>query len=401
MRSNVEIFSNKKFVLILTDQIASRTLAYAGALIGFQFGRKVPEMVGRDQMVPMEKAESDGTPKKRTHLGITTQNLPVLNGLGYESMRAIRDSLREEKSLLVTEVTDAAATCATYDDYAKAIATTPAADTNYWGIGIFGDAAIINKYTQGLKLYGNQPKIPNSDSTLPERRLIGGAADLPTIRLILANNLPGGVLANTAAILGVTYAKLFGDSLFGPDLMDRSGQMNLGLPMIDLAILNGHSDTNLAIRTLRENLHAELPLSVVDVTDATGKTRCYEDYLTLAENTPVLETAYWGVGVCGSADLVLEQTADFGLYITSAEEQALLKKQKAAEKLEARKAAVGGKEGGAVGKSGASAFKEAAVKGGLGWQKKLSAVVGQVDAVSLDDDQKTLASACGQSSLPS
>lgn len=250
MLSKIDFFTNKKFVLILADQINSRNLAYTGALIGFQFGRKVPEIVGRDQQIPVT-AIKDGVKTLRTHHGITTQNLPVLNGLTFDNMRTIRENLRAETDLIITEVTDAVATCPSYDDYAKAIANNSAAKANYWGIGIYGDAEIINKYTTGLKLYGNQSKLPNPDTTIIEKRLVGDKADLPSIRLLLANNQSGGKLANMATILGVTYGKLYGDSIFGSDLKDSEGRLCLGLPMIELGIMNGHTDKNLMMRELR------------------------------------------------------------------------------------------------------------------------------------------------------
>jgi|SRR5580704_16030258 hypothetical protein len=190
MLSKIDFFANKKFVLILANPIPSRDLAYTAALIGFQFGRKIPEMVGRDQLVPMNEIE----PIKRKHLGITTQNLPVLNGLDFGNMRTLRENLRKEKDLIITEVTEAVSSCQRYEEYALAIAKKPLSETNYWGIGIYGDADTINKHTTGLKLYGNQSKLPNSDTTIIEKRLVGNRADLPTIRFALANNRTGGQL---------------------------------------------------------------------------------------------------------------------------------------------------------------------------------------------------------------
>lgn len=350
MDSEIELFQNKKFVVILSNQIGSRDLAYTGALIGCQFGRKVPAMVGRDQMIPVKRAEGNEAAVTRRHPGITTQNLPVLNGLDYANMRNLRASLKKHESLIVTDVTDAAGVSESYAAYAEAIKKTPLAEVNYWGIGIFGDVEVINECTKGLKLYGKQPSLENPVLLERPKRLIVDKSGLPMISLILANNLDGGKLANTAVIIGVTYGKLHGDKLFGPDMVDADGWPSFGLPLVDVAVLNGHSDKKPMMRELREKLHEEPGLLVVDVTDATGKTRAYPDYLSLAEKTPVLETVYWGLGISGSSDLVNKYTEGLDLYITSGEESEQLKKQEAARKLEARKAAAK--------KEGASAKKE-------------------------------------------
>lgn len=379
MRSKIDFFANKKFVIILPDQISSRNLAYTGALIGLQFGRKIPEIVGRDQLIPLNETT------KRKHLGITTQNLPVLNGLSFENMRILRENLRKEKDLIITEVTEAVAQCKTYKEYAQALAKQPLSETNYWGIGIYGDQETINKYTSGLKLYANT-KIPNSNTSISEERLVGEAADLPMMKLILANNRTGGQIANAATILGVTYGKLYGDSLFGPDLEDSMGNSCLGLPMIDLAILNGHPDKHSMMRELRETLHQEPDISVVDVINATGSTRCYEDYLAVAEKTPPLETTYWGLGLCGTKELLDQYTADLNLYITSGEEQALLKNaNKNANKNESKKNNYVPK-GTLVAEQEKNLMSEAAAKGNLGWQKHAYSPKGKQHTIPRADD---------------
>jgi hypothetical protein len=290
----------------------------------------------------------------------------------------------QEKDLIITSVIEAAGACATYDEYSQKVKTCNES-VNYWGLGIFGDAATINKYTTGLKLYAKQPQLPNAD-TLPPKRLIGEKSGLPMFRFVLANNLSGGELANTATILGVTYGKLFSDSIFGPDITDYAGE-SLGLPMIDLAILNGHATKNESMRKLRDELHKESKLSVVDVTDATGKTRSYPDYLNLAENTPVLETTYWGVGIAGPSELVDKYTADLSSYITSAEEQALIKKQAAAKKWESKKPASAVQKV-STEKSEKSTFNEAAGKENLRWQQQrsLNPVINSTSVVSHDDE---------------
>lgn len=314
--SKLASFAGKKFSIIIAGEISASDIAYTGSLIGFQFGRVIPSMVGRDQQIPSSKGAG------RTHLGITTQNLPVLNGLTYENMRALRKKLMEEKELFVTSVTDAVGACATYEEYARAVEQCPVDATKYWGIGIFGDAEIVNKYTQGLKLYAKQPKVANP--TTSKKRLVSDskeAADLPAMSFIFANDLTGGQLGNTGVILGVTLGKLYGDKIFGREIKDHGAEPSLGLPMIDLSILNGHALKNSKVRELREALHATPMLTVVDVTDDTSNTRDYGDYLRQAEARAVLNTNYQGLGISGPSELVAECTAGLGPYITSAEEK--------------------------------------------------------------------------------
>jgi hypothetical protein len=335
-------FEGKKFVIIASGEIASRSLAMVGVLVGFQFGRKVPDMIGRDQQVPKKVLEGQ-PPQLRTHHGITTRNLPVLNGLGFDNMRTVLEALKRDggEGLLITEVTEAMATANTYAEYAEVVARTPEAETNYWGIGVFGDEAIINKHTAGLKLYSKQPAIPNTDAIAYRKRL-GDDIGLPSFRYTLANNLSGGVMVNSAVILAATHGKLYGDTLFGPDIFTQSGRRIPGLPIVDFSVLSGGSAKDIAMRTHREKLHSEPSICTVDVTDATATTRNYEDYLHLAETTAVEDTVYQGVGIAGVAQLVNDFTSGFGPYITSAEEQDSQKKAKGSGKKPGGGASSGG-----------------------------------------------------------
>jgi len=59
--------------------------------------------------------------------------------------------------------------------------------------------------------------------------------------IVIDENLPIGILANTAAILGITLGKHI-PQLVGEDATDASGQNHLGIIKIPVPILKGNKE---------------------------------------------------------------------------------------------------------------------------------------------------------------
>ena len=68
--------------------------------------------------------------------------------------------------------------------------------------------------------------------------------------MVLDENLPLGLLANTAAILGITLGKHMPEAV-GADVLDGSGKAHLGIITFPVPILRGDAEQ---IRAIRETL---------------------------------------------------------------------------------------------------------------------------------------------------
>lgn len=59
--------------------------------------------------------------------------------------------------------------------------------------------------------------------------------------MIIDESLPAGVIANTAAILGITLGKQFPEAV-GTDVTDKSGRSHLGIIEFPVPILKGSTE---------------------------------------------------------------------------------------------------------------------------------------------------------------
>ncbi|MCZ4279468.1 DUF2000 domain-containing protein [Kiloniella laminariae] len=128
--------------------------------------------------------------------------------------------------------------------------------------------------------------------------------------LVIDQELPLGVIANTAAVLALSLGRQHPE-IIGPDLPDREGSSHLGITTLPVPILKGTKSSLLA---LREKLRVcQSDLTVVDVINATSTTRNYDEYAQVLVTTPTSELAYHGIALMGSKKLVNRFTGNLGL----------------------------------------------------------------------------------------
>ena len=129
--------------------------------------------------------------------------------------------------------------------------------------------------------------------------------------MVIDAALPVGVIANTAAILGITLGKQFPD-LVGQDVLDASNHKHLGIVTIPVPILKGSGDT---LRTLREQLlHADFSdVAVVDFSDVAQGCRTYDEYTQKSSTTSEQAYAYLGIALCGEKRKVNKLTGSIPL----------------------------------------------------------------------------------------
>ena len=129
--------------------------------------------------------------------------------------------------------------------------------------------------------------------------------------MILDENLPLGLLANTAAILGITLGKHMPEAV-GADVFDGSGKAHLGIITFPVPILREDAEQ---IRSIRETLYGDgyQDVIVADFSDVAQCCKNYGEYMSKAARADESEWRYFGIGLCGPKKLVNRLTGSMPL----------------------------------------------------------------------------------------
>lgn len=137
--------------------------------------------------------------------------------------------------------------------------------------------------------------------------------DLQTEKCVIVADgaLPPGLVANTAAILGVTLGKNLPEAV-GPDVADGSGVLHPGIIAFPVPILRGDRES---LRALREKLR--MPsfsgLFAADFSDLAQGCRTYGEFQEKLAAAPEDSLRYLGIAVCGEKKLVNRLTGNLPL----------------------------------------------------------------------------------------
>lgn len=129
--------------------------------------------------------------------------------------------------------------------------------------------------------------------------------------MILDENLPSGIIANTAAILGITLGKKMPE-VVGADVTDQNGNAHLGIIEFPVPILKGSADT---IKSIREKLYQSdfCDLTVVDFSELAQNCRTYDEFIKKMANTSESSLRYLGIAVCGQKKKINKLTGNMPL----------------------------------------------------------------------------------------
>jgi hypothetical protein len=129
--------------------------------------------------------------------------------------------------------------------------------------------------------------------------------------MVMDEDLPLGVIANTAGIMGITLGKHMPETV-GPDVWDKSGREHLGIIEFPVPILKADKEK---IRSIREQLYQPCysDLMVVDFSDVAQGCRTYDEFIDKAAQAEEKEFQYLGIGICGSKKLVNKLTGNLPL----------------------------------------------------------------------------------------
>ena len=129
--------------------------------------------------------------------------------------------------------------------------------------------------------------------------------------IVVDENLPLGIIANTAAILGITMGMKMPD-VVGNDVLDLEGNAHMGIIQFPVPILKGNTEILKKLRTrLFEPQFSEL--TVVDFSDLAQGCKTYNEFTRKMANTSENRLNYIGIAVCRNKKLINKLTGSLPL----------------------------------------------------------------------------------------
>lgn len=129
--------------------------------------------------------------------------------------------------------------------------------------------------------------------------------------MIIDESLPLGIIANTAAIMGITLGKAMPE-VVGADVVDNSGNKHLGIIEFPVPILKGNVEI---INEIRQKLYQPEyeELTAVDFSDLAQSCKTYDEYVGKMARTEKKTLNYLGIAICGPKKKVNKLTGSMGL----------------------------------------------------------------------------------------
>lgn len=130
--------------------------------------------------------------------------------------------------------------------------------------------------------------------------------------MVMDEELPAGVAANTAALLGMTLGSRI-EGAVGFDVVDQDGYTHLGILQIPLPILKANKEK---IKELRTVLYEEgyEDITCVDFSDAAQCCHVYADWIEKIKGIPQGNLTYLGIGLYGDKKKVNRLCGSLPLY---------------------------------------------------------------------------------------
>lgn len=129
--------------------------------------------------------------------------------------------------------------------------------------------------------------------------------------MVVDEHLPLGLIANTAAIMGITLGKQMPE-VVGADVTDQSGNVHLGIIEFPVPILKGSPEL---IKEIRERLYQPefQDLTVVDFSDLAQGCKTYDEFIEKMKEVSETDLNYFGIAICGVKKKVNKLTGSMPL----------------------------------------------------------------------------------------
>lgn len=127
--------------------------------------------------------------------------------------------------------------------------------------------------------------------------------------IVIDENLPVGIIANTAAILGVTLGARIPDAV-GVNVRDRLERDHMGIIRFPVPILKASSETLSRLRlSLYDKEYSDL--TTADFTDIAQSCGTYDEFIDRISSADDLH--YFGIALCGPKKKVNRLTGNLPL----------------------------------------------------------------------------------------
>lgn len=129
--------------------------------------------------------------------------------------------------------------------------------------------------------------------------------------MVIDENLPLGIIANTAAVMGITLGKKMPE-VVGVDVTDQTGRNHMGIIQFPVPILKGNTDL---IREIRQKLYEPdfSDLITVDFSDLAQSCKTYDEFIGKIQLAEEGDLQYLGLAVCGPKKKVNKLTGSMPL----------------------------------------------------------------------------------------
>ncbi len=129
--------------------------------------------------------------------------------------------------------------------------------------------------------------------------------------MIIDEQLPLGMIANTAAVMGITLGKNIPE-VVGNDVYDKIGNKHLGIITFPIPILKGDIQT---IKAIRQKLYQSefSDLIVVDFSDIAQACKNYVEFISKMQSVTEAELNYIGIAICGTKKKINKLTGSMAL----------------------------------------------------------------------------------------
>jgi hypothetical protein len=129
--------------------------------------------------------------------------------------------------------------------------------------------------------------------------------------MVVDENLPIGIIANTVAIMGITLGKKMPE-VVGADVADKSGYKHLGIIEFSVPILKGSPEI---IKEIRKKLYEPEfeNLTVADFSDLAQGCKTYDEFIGKMAEVSDSDLQYFGIAICGTKKKVNKLTGSMPL----------------------------------------------------------------------------------------